>query len=349
MKKASNGKTVLFGMPKRYGIYNAFVKNFELLGFTVIDISFDDENFRYRHIGEKIANLYHKTVLRDRDFKQKLKFKHQKKTIEDRLNNIKKKADFAIIIRPDLYPREIIEKAKNKCLKIFAYQWDGLDIFPKVKGLVCLFDRFFVFDPSDLKFPNTTGITNFYFSDKIFDIKQNPTFLDLYYIGVYNENRIDFVCNFLKKINQLNVETLFEIFTEKISKIPVNYRNIPNLNYILDKVSFDHVFERSSNSKILVDFVNSNHKGLSLRVFEALNANKKLITTNPEVKKYEFFNDANILIYDSEISLEEIKAFLQIPFEKLPNTMISKYSFENWLENIINPDADSKILLPKTN
>ena len=69
--------------------------------------------------------------------------------------------------------------------------------------------------------------------------------------------------------------------------------------------------KRCLTLKVLIDFVNPKHNGLSLRIFEALGHNKKLITTNKEVRKYEFYDESNILIYDIHTNTEEIKKFFE--------------------------------------
>ena len=51
--------------------------------------------------------------------------------------------DFALFIRPDLFSTEVIDLAKKKSDKFVAYQWDGLDVYPKIYSRINLFERFF--------------------------------------------------------------------------------------------------------------------------------------------------------------------------------------------------------------
>lgn len=61
--------------------------------------------------------------------------------------------------------------------------------------------------------------------------------------------------------------------------------------------------------------------------------NRKIITDNLSVKKYDFYSANNILIVDYEnIPLEEVKAFLEMPFKPLEPSIKEKYSLESWLE-----------------
>ncbi|MGX9986757.1 hypothetical protein [Soonwooa purpurea] len=334
ISKVFEGKTILFGMPKRYGIYKLVVKNLELMGFKVIDISFDDEVFNYKNSSEKIENFVRKTFLRDKNFKQELKFKHQKSEIDDRINSVHK-ADYALLIRPDLYPEKIIKTIKSKTDSLIGYQWDGLSVFPKVLDLIPLFDRFFVFDPKDIGIRGAEGISNFYFDDCIFEPStQNHYDFDLYFIGTYIESRMDFIACFLEKCNESPFKILFEIYVNNMANIPENYRNLKNVNFFSEKVSFETVYQRGKNAKTLVDFVNLRHNGLSLRVFEALGTHKKLITTNAQIINYDLYNPKNILVYTEQTSSQEIIDFLATDYEMPPIHILKKYSFENWIKTI---------------
>ena len=71
-------------------------------------------------------------------------------------------------------------------------------------------------------------------------------------------------------------------------------------------------------------------KGLTLRVFEAIGAGKKLITTNQYIQNYSFYNPNNIYIINREnIKLEE--AFFQNEYQDIPFDLYQKSSIEGWL------------------
>ena len=53
-------------------------------------------------------------------------------------------------------------------------------------------------------------------------------------------------------------------------------------------LSYRQNLEEAAKSSVLVDFLNRKHYGLSLRIFEAIGLDKKLITTNPTIVHYDF-------------------------------------------------------------
>lgn len=344
INKPFKGKKIIFGMPKRYGIYKIFIKKFEELGFEVLDVTFDDEFFQYKNMMEKVSNFCAK-LKGNKEYKQNLKFEHQKHNIIIPLQIISTKADFALIIRPDLYTEKILKNIKDKSLNMIAFQWDGLDVFPKVRKLIPLFDAFFVFDPSDLSEKNVKGITNPPLDFDNHKIKRYE--LDIYFLGIYVENRMEDVLDFTEKIKAITPNFLIEIYTANLSKVKPEYIKNKSLHFFTEKRSFEEVSQKSSASRILVDFVDLKHQGLSLRVFQALSNSQKLITNNKEIVKYEFYRQENILVYDKNTSLYELENFLKRDFQKLSPKMENKYSFENWFLNIINDSKKDEIVLPK--
>ncbi|HEY0091450.1 MAG TPA: lipopolysaccharide core biosynthesis protein rfaS, partial [Flavobacterium sp.] len=69
------------------------------------------------------------------------------------------------------------------------------------------------------------------------------------------------------------------------------------------------------------------------RVFEAMGLGKKLITTNPDIVNYDFYNPNNIFVWE-ESTNEIPEYFLNTPYEELPENIYRKYSQENWVKTI---------------
>lgn len=70
--------------------------------------------------------------------------------------------------------------------------------------------------------------------------------------------------------------------------------------------------------------------GLTLRPMEALFFGRKLITTNKDIKNYDFYCPENIFILDEQPD-EDIRAFLNAPMKKIPFDIVSGYTAERWL------------------
>ena len=107
-------KTIILGLPQTFSLYNSIKKNLEFLGFEVIDISYPNHNFTYKNKIDRIVNTFRKVFLRDKHYKNKLIFAPHKKNVEQTLKDIEIKADFALLIRADIYPLEILNLIKKK-------------------------------------------------------------------------------------------------------------------------------------------------------------------------------------------------------------------------------------------
>lgn len=72
------------------------------------------------------------------------------------------------------------------------------------------------------------------------------------------------------------------------------------------------------------------HTGLSLRFFEAMEFQKKLITTNKEIFDYDFYHPNNIYVYGhSTMSME---AFLSLPYNEIESEITDKYKLNEWIK-----------------
>ena len=74
--------------------------------------------------------------------------------------------------------------------------------------------------------------------------------------------------------------------------------------------------------------------GLTIRVIEALGAKKKIITTNKDVKNYDFYSENNVYIYDG--SFDFSSPFFTEKYVPVKKNIYEKYNIDNWLSYMIN-------------
>lgn len=61
----------------------------------------------------------------------------------------------------------------------------------------------------------------------------------------------------------------------------------------------------------------------------------KLITTNPNIIHYDFYNPKNILIID-ETNINFDTTFFTSPYEPIPENIYINYNLENWIETVFD-------------
>ncbi|MCW3160313.1 CgeB family protein [Chryseobacterium oryctis] len=339
-KNEFSGKSIIIAIPDHFGLPQRFKENLEFLGFKVCVIP-DNMKVKIGFINT-IIHVYKKFILREKTFKKikktELKLKKQLAVLEQ--SNIKK-FNYALFIRPDLFCSELINEVKKKTEKISAYQWDGLDRFPLIYEKINLFDRFFVFDVNDLeKNSKLLPLTNFYFDD----IKKSENKYDVYFVGTYMKNRIDLLIKLARKFKNLGLNTSINLHTHSIEKA----RKIKNepITHIDKPISFRDNIINVSQSKVILDFANDVHYGISMRTFETIGYRKKLITNNPLVKKYDFYNSQNMFVIENK-NIDGLEDFLSTPYYELHDDIINKYSFTNWLKYVLDIHPNFPINLIK--
>lgn len=80
-----------------------------------------------------------------------------------------------------------------------------------------------------------------------------------------------------------------------------------------------------------------NQNGLSLRSLECLGYRTKLITTNKDIKNYDFYTPENICIVDSIEDINKIPIkFFKEEYKEIDNEILEKYSFEGFINEIFS-------------
>jgi hypothetical protein len=87
------------------------------------------------------------------------------------------------------------------------------------------------------------------------------------------------------------------------------------------------------HSGVLLDINQEGQTALTMRVLESIYFSKKLITNNEDILHCNFYHENNIYLLPkqlSEISTEEITAFLKKPFVPYSEEILNYYDFEHW-------------------
>lgn len=88
-------------------------------------------------------------------------------------------------------------------------------------------------------------------------------------------------------------------------------------------------------SKCILDIVYSEQSGLSPRPYEAMAANRKYITNNAEVMKYDFYDPDNILVVNLEC-INIPKEFLFSDFKPVDPSILYRYSLHGFVDEVFS-------------
>ncbi|RHG17337.1 hypothetical protein [Blautia obeum] len=219
---------------------------------------------------------------------------------------------------------------------IVYYAWDSVANFPSIKSLFAGADRSYSFDKNDCFKYGVEFLPLFYLSKSDSDSKKNKwdvsTIMSFYNKKSNSLRRLfDVLPNglneyFFLRIRSKEYYMFMKIFHRKNFKKFKNYFTLSSLNR-------DECLNIIKNSVAVIDCPVPNQNGLTMRTFEALAMNTKLITSNINVAEYEFFTPNNIFIVDSNTS-EIPLSFFSTPFD-MQFQISEKYSLKHFVEVLI--------------
>lgn len=267
-------------------------------------------------------------------------FKKIMKTIENKRYDIV----FLISGQSLSFSERMIERIKEsqKQASFVLYQWDSQRNFPYIKKFHKYFDKIYSFDRTDVRCTNNLKFLPLFYSKDYAEIgkkKKNEYKYDFCFVGTAHPKKYKFI----KKIS----EQLLFIYPKQFiyyflpSVIVFYYRKIHDKEFRYAKKGEFHyqplrgldICSVYENSRCVLDSAQDGQVGLTIRVMEALGAKKKLISTNKDIKNYDFYCPENIYIYDGDIDLDNI--FFHSDYKAISDDIYDKYSLRSWLSEVL--------------
>lgn len=235
--------------------------------------------------------------------------------------------DYVLMIGGIYYSKEFIElvKEKNSKIKFILFLWDKFDR-NKIKELKNIYDIVYTFEKSDAAENHVKWRPSFYVDEKKDLIKD----IDLYFLGENRDReRYEYINRLYNFCMENGLRKNIKLFSRKklknVNPDIITYKRIPyeeNLNNIQKtRVTFEKNIE--------------NQYGLSLRSLECLGYETKLITTNKDIKTYDFYNSENIYVIENVNDIDKIPInFFKEKYKKVDKEILKRYSFEGFIDEI---------------
>lgn len=302
--------------------YNQFIADeLEKRNIDVRHIDYDKFKYEYPSVLHKVANFFTKTL-----FNYNFKREHLNKKLLELISH-EEQQDAILIVKGDDLSIQTIKKIKSKTKKLIAFLNDSMSRYPRMKKIHSHFDKVYSFERDDAEMYNFQFITNYIY----FDYKSiKPIATDF---GVFNISSLDkrskTMPNFASYFKEHHIDYKLIAFsgthTEDLEKL--------HIEQTTKTYNLDAVFKLVLKSEILLDLQRPRQQGLSFRVLEALALNKKLISTNKGLKKYDFYNPNNIAIVDyNDIHIDP--AFFETPYQMLDENIVQKYHISSWVDTV---------------
>ena len=252
-----------------------------------------------------------------------------------------KKFDYIFIINSAVFPSGFIKKLSvifKNTVKIL-YVWDSIEVYPRVMETFDCFDRIYTFDFLDLKVDKRLRFLPLFYVDDLYDEKVKDIKYDFSFIGFGHSERYDFINSIKEFADVNNYKYFFRLFLpSKLHFYRGKYirKNLTNAkidDFYYKQTSQLEVKKITNQSRIIVDLELGNQSGLTMRTIETHGMRKKLITTNQNIKNYDFYDENNILIVDRKNPVIPY-AFVESKYKMLPENIYDKYSLTYWIKTI---------------
>ena len=163
-----------------------------------------------------------------------------------------------------------------------------------IRQLNLVYDKVFAFDPNDAIRYGFDYSPLIYTKDP--DYKESKETIDVFYIG-NAKDRLDILHEIYQKCIELQLICCFYI-----NAVPLNKQLFKGIHYN-QPLSYQEVLSFISRSRCMVDAIQGNSRAMTIKVCEAVVYNKKLITTNENIKKEPYYSPQMFLVYNSQSNI----------------------------------------------
>lgn len=322
-----NGKRILFVAPRFFGYENDILEEIKARGAIVdwlADRPFDTPLMT-------AVTRFRKELLMpaiDRLYRQKL------------LAFGRSRYDIIFVVNGQTLSREVILQLRTDYpgAEFILYMWDSIENRSSITRNIDLFDYCSSFDPKAVKQFGMT-LRPLFFS-KGFEKEPQPDFHQhISFVGTAHTDRFQIVtavdAQLPQKISKywylyLQAKWVYQSYrlTNK------QFRSAPISAFHFNPLSRAAVLDIFHNSFAVLDIEHPRQTGLTMRTFETMGSSKKLVTTNPGVQDYEFYDPQNVHILDRAVP--NIPAsFFETPYTPVSSEIYRRHSLDGWLNDLL--------------
>lgn len=247
--------------------------------------------------------------------------------------------DYVYIINGAKISRDVLSsfREKQKAAKFLLHCWDSIDNNVNALEITELFDDSTSFDYRDCRNYGFRLKENFYLP-QFENLRNSENIVPKYtlmYIGSYTKERYYLLEQLADLCKQEGEEVYFHLYIGRIGYIIESLKQRKSLRKDLcrfNKINLKKMLNFMNKSKCVLDIVGENQVGQTMRVFECLAANRKLLTTNKHLIETPYYNPQEMKI----LNVNE----LNLIFEWLKDNSrchindIKKFSIESWVSDI---------------
>ena len=261
--------------------------------------------------------------------------RYVKKIINDYSQNKYKKV---VVILGQVFNESHINEFKKAFngAEFVYYARDSVKNFNNIANIYSLFDRSCTFDMEDSKkYTNFKFLPLFYtfMNDSDFANKESKVLIFM----TIKKGKMQFVNEIINNLSKfitvekrLFLQSKLVFFFYKITDS--SFKGWKMSDFVYKRLNYKESLELMNRYKYVVDIPMKNQNGLTMRTFETLALNSKLITTNSSISDYTFYNSNDIFIYNSN-NYDELNEFLKS--NEFFKCDLRNYSLSNFIDELL--------------
>jgi hypothetical protein len=330
MKEQLKNKKILFLCPLFFNYHEKLIKAMESMG---ADIDYFDERPSNTFISKALLRINRNFVT--------VQIKKYYEEITQKISN--QKYDYVFICQAEATPISFLKDVKklHPSARMALMLWDS--VANKVNTLEKLeyFDEVFSFDKKDC---DRFGLTfrPLFFDKEYEQIAKESTahVYDLFFVGTVHSDRYLLLKEVKQQFQRNNQNVFYFLYIP--SKIMYYQRKLLTdelagsqiTEFSFEGLPSQELTTRLKQSKVVVDIQHPKQTGLTMRTIEMLGANKKIITTNTEIKQYDFYHPNNICVVNRK-NVVVPPDFMTAPYVQVDEKVKSRYSINYFVLDIL--------------
>lgn len=234
----------------------------------------------------------------------------------------------------------------NPQAKFVLYQWDSEKNLPYSTSIHPYFDARYSFDRYDCKRDSEYRFLPLFYTRMYEDIGTKAIGdnfeYDCSYVGTAHPLKYKNINDIAKALKpRWPKQYIYHYMPSKLKYVyhklfAPEYKNAKLSEFKLEKIAPKQMMDVFEKSRCVLDSPQGGQTGLTIRTLECLGAKKKMITSNTDIKYYDFYDETNILIFQTDKPIDFSSPFFSSPYKEVPENLYKKYSLRNWIKTIIN-------------
>jgi hypothetical protein len=257
---------------------------------------------------------------------------------------MQEKFDVIFLLNPEALPLSFLEVCKLRWPQAYyvMYMWDSIKNRKHTLDFLPYCNRVFTFERGDAEAYGFSFKPLFYL-DAYRGVRDSVGVdeYDLCFMGTAHSDRYGIAREVRDWCEDNGLRCFFYFYIQGLSLYWFNKLKskgvMPSMAEVsFEKMSFADIVRVVGASRAVLDIQHPRQTGLTMRTLETLGAGKKLVTTNVQVKEYDFYDARQIQVIDRLYP----NAALSIDFFRddkcyVSSDKINHCSIKNWLRGII--------------